>query len=43
MEPQPCTCRVQLQVKGSGFDSFLFLTGESVEAMSEGVGDAEFH
>jgi hypothetical protein len=32
-----------LQVKGGGFDGFLFLAGQLGEAVGEGVRDAEFH
>ena len=34
---------LQLQVKGGGFDCFLFLRSQLREAVGEGVGDAKFH
>jgi len=34
---------LQLQVKGGGFDGFLFLSSQLREAVGEGIRDAEFH
>jgi hypothetical protein len=43
MKPQSGTHRIDLKVKCSGFDGFLFLASEFSQTIGEGVGDAEFH
>lgn len=43
MKPQARTGWIQLQVKSSGLDGFLFLAGQLGEAVGEGVRDSKFH
>jgi len=37
------TGRIELQIKGGGFDRFLLVAGEFGKAVGEGVGYAEVH
>ena len=43
MEPQTRASRVELEVKCGGLSSLLLLAGQPSEAVSEGIGNAEFH